>query len=292
MANPNQTAPSEEKLRLLVANGGECVEIAQSLIDKFKMPFIIQKISESEYRLRSAFSGGELELQKFITVDPDMLKMKDEAIKAAQTPYEVLVYGETGTGKEIIACSQIGKREGPIKTVNCAGFPRELIESELFGHVRGAFTGAMSDKEGIFQSALDGLVFLDEIGDLPMEVQAKFLRAIQYKVVRRVGSNKEEKIACKFVCATNRDLKDDVKAGKFRQDLYARLSTLELDITPLRERKCDIVPICMSLPGGVEFLKKYQDDLLNGLFDLSLNVRSLQHYVIRYATWGRVTKER
>ena len=137
-------------------------------------------------------------------------------------------------------------------------------------------------------AANDGVMFLDEIGDMPLDVQAKLLRAIQYKVIRKVGSNKEEKITCKFVCATNKNLPEMVKRGEFREDLYARLSTLELHITPLRERLCDVEPICNSLEGGKEFYREYGKQVMDGLLDLSLNVRSLQQYIIRFSVLGKV----
>jgi transcriptional regulator with PAS, ATPase and Fis domain len=229
-----------------------------------------------------------LHLKEFITIEDETLRMKEDARKIAKSEHEVLITGETGTGKELIAKSMIGERIGAIKAVNCAGFPSELIESELFGHIRGSFTGANTEKEGLLSAAKDGIMFLDEVGELPMHVQAKLLRALQDKSIRKVGSNVEEKITCKFVCATHRNLKKMVESKEFRQDLYARISTLELHIKPLRDRKCDIVPITESLKGGKDFLLKHQDEL--PLLDLSLNVRSLQQHVIRFAVLGRLVK--
>lgn len=289
-----EVCPSEEKLRRLVLAGKNpdgsdtpMLDIAQQLIDKWKLPFIIV-----DGELRSSYTQGELYLQQFITVDPETLQMKEDAVKMAKTDHEVLVMGETGTGKELIAKSMINDRKGALKAVNCAGLPRELIESELFGHVQGGFTGATRTKEGLITAAENGVMFLDEIGELPMDVQSKLLRALQDRTLRKVGGNQEEKINCKFVCATNRDLKAMVKEGTFKLDLYARISTLELHIKPLSKRKCDIIPITSSLPGGKLFLEKYKDELAEGLLDLSLNVRSIQQHVIRYNVLGRVTLER
>lgn len=278
--------PTEEKLRNLLMN--DCVDLALDLINRHKMPYIIV-----EGQLRSAFTQGELYLQQFITTDKDTLEMKDDALKMSKSPYEVLISGETGTGKELIAKAMIGDRKGSIKSVNCAGFPRELIESELFGYKAGSFSGSSTrDQDGLMMGATDGVMFMDEVGELPIDVQAKFLRALQDKTIRKVGGKQEEKINCKFVCATNRDLRKMVEDGLFRKDLYARISTLELHIQPLKKRECDVVPITQSLVGGKIFLERYEKELREGLFDLSLNVRSLQQHVIRYNVLGRVKIER
>jgi len=276
----------EKKLRMLVDNN--LIEEATMYLEEHELPFLILPQPDGRHIVRSIYTEGEQYLNRFITIDPEMLSMKEDALKVSHTPYEVLVWGETGTGKDIISCSQINNREGQLKVVNCSGLPRDLIESELFGHVKGAFTSADKEKEGLIAAANDGVMFLDEIGDMPLDVQAKLLRAIQYKVIRKVGSNKEEKITCKFVCATNKNLPEMVKKGEFREDLYARLSTLELHITPLRERLCDVEPICNSLEGGKEFYREYGKQVMDGLLDLSLNVRSLQQYIIRFSVLGKV----
>jgi len=276
----------ERKLQALQANGADCMDPARILIERNNLPFIIVSNPDGSWRYQSQFSAGELWLQKFVTVDPETIQMKEDALKMSKTPYEVLVFGETGTGKELIAKSQINNRPGVIKAANCAGFPSELVESELFGYVSGAFTGAGKTTDGLIKAATGGVMFLDEVGELPMWVQAKLLRVIQEKTVRKVGGKEIEPVDCKFVFATNRDLKAMVKAGTFREDLYARISTLELTVNPLRERKCDIEPIVLSLPGGDKFWDKYRS--MVDSFDLSLNVRSLQRMVIRYNTLGRI----
>lgn len=273
----------EERLRLMVVNGPDMIDIALGMIARWKLPYIIEN-----GQLRSSYSNGELWIQKFITVDEDTKHMLEEAKKMAASPYEVLIIGDTGTGKELLAKSMIGNRKGSTKAVNCAGLPRELIESELFGYVKDAFTGASKTTDGLMTLAQDGVMFLDEIGELPLDVQAKLLRSLQDKVIRKVGGKTEESINCKFVCATNRDLKKMVTDGLFRRDLYARISTLELHIKPLEDRKCDIVPITESLPGGKLLLEKYKEELENGILDISLNVRSLQQHVIRYNVLGRL----
>ena len=274
--------PDENRLRALIANGVS--EIAQELIEIHKLPYIIENGV-----LKDSLTGSQLYLKKFITSDIDTLKMKDDVIKLAKCPHEVLITGETGTGKELIARAMIGDREGRFQVVNCAGLPEQLIESELFGHVKGAFTGAESGSAGMMQKAVNGVFFMDEIGELPLHVQAKLLRALQDKTVRRVGGKDEEEINCKFVAATHRDIKQMVTEGKFRQDLYARISTLELHIKPLRDRECDIVPLIMSLPGGKAFLAELEkQNIAVHKMNLELNVRSIQQAVTRYSVLGRI----
>ncbi len=278
------TVPSMtlEYMQSMVTQGLE--DIIKNEIEKKKLPYKIEN-----GRIVDALAGTDLHLNRFITVTESCLKMKQDVIKMAKCPNEVLITGETGTGKELIARAMIGERMGGTIAVNCGGLPEHLIESELFGHVRGAFTGAEGDKQGMCQFAKNGILFLDEIGELPLSVQAKFLRAIQDKCVRRVGANKEEEITCKFVCATNRNLKQMVLDKVFKEDLYARISTLEIDIPPLRERPLDIEPIILNEKDGRKFLdalvasgQRIKD------IDVSLNVRSIQRCVVRYNVLGRV----
>jgi DNA-binding NtrC family response regulator len=166
----------------------------------------------------------------------------------------VLIQGETGTGKEVIACNlhYIGKRYNkPFIAVNCAAIPKELMESELFGYEKGAFTGAASSKAGKFEIAPEGTIFLDEIGELDLSVQAKLLRVLQEREVERLGSNKKFKVNFRLISSTNRDLKKEVETGRFREDLYYRINVIQIDVPPLRGRREDI-PLLAS-----EFLKGF-----------------------------------
>ncbi len=163
--------------------------------------------------------------------------------RIAPSDATVLVTGESGTGKELLARGihySSGRAEGPFVAVNCAAIPENLIESELFGHVKGAFTGAVRDREGKFELADGGTLFLDEIGDLRVDLQAKILRALQERTIDRVGGVKQVDLDVRVISATNKDLEREVREGNFREDLYYRLSVVTLQMPPLRDRKDDI----------------------------------------------------
>ncbi|MEO1232322.1 MAG: sigma-54 dependent transcriptional regulator [Myxococcota bacterium] len=163
--------------------------------------------------------------------------------EVAATETSVVIQGETGTGKELVAEALhegSPRASGPFVVVDCAAVARELVESELFGHVRGAFTGAVGDREGAFESARAGTLFIDELGELPLDLQPRLLRALERREVKRVGDDRTRPVDCRVVAATNRDLRREVEAGRFREDLFYRLAVVELSLPPLRERPDDI----------------------------------------------------
>jgi two-component system, NtrC family, nitrogen regulation response regulator GlnG len=175
-----------------------------------------------------------------------MMRVFETIEKVAPTDVTVLVRGESGTGKELVARAihfRSPRARGPFVAVNCAAFSRELVESELFGHEKGAFTGAVARREGKFEAADGGTLFLDEIGDMGLETQAKLLRVLQEKEFERIGGNQALKVDVRTIAATNQDLEAMVKSGRFREDLYYRIKVVEVKIPPLRERREDIPPL-------------------------------------------------
>jgi two-component system nitrogen regulation response regulator NtrX len=172
-----------------------------------------------------------------------MDRLREQVAMAAPTNGRVLIIGENGTGKELVARNIHGmsrRRSAPFVEVNCAAIPEELIESELFGHVRGAFTGAVADRRGKFEAAHDGTIFLDEIGDMSLKTQAKVLRVLQEQVMEPVGGSTRIKVDARVLAATNKDLPAEIRAGRFREDLYFRLNVVPIFVPPLRERAEDI----------------------------------------------------
>ncbi|HXH24290.1 MAG TPA: sigma-54 dependent transcriptional regulator [Vicinamibacterales bacterium] len=172
-----------------------------------------------------------------------MTKLREQIAMAAPTNGRVLIFGENGTGKELVARNIHAlsrRRAGPFVEVNCAAIPEELIESELFGHVRGAFTGAVADRRGKFEAAHGGTIFLDEIGDMSLKTQAKVLRVLQEQVMEAVGGSTRIRVDARVVAATNKDLPAEIRAGRFREDLYFRLNVVPIFVPPLRERVEDI----------------------------------------------------
>jgi transcriptional regulator with GAF, ATPase, and Fis domain len=203
----------------------------------------------------------------------------------------VLILGESGTGKERIAeCIHelSPRRRKPMIKVNCAALPVNLVESELFGHERGAFTGAVDKRIGKFEQAQDGTIFLDEIGELPLEIQVKFLRVLQEKEFERVGGNTVTKINVRIIAATNRDLEREVSEGRFRMDLYYRLNVFPLQLPPLRERKEDIPLLArhfMAHYAGLnnKTITNISDEVFDGLMGHNWpgNIRELEHTLER-----------
>lgn len=256
------------------------------------------------------------EIQQKLNLDQDTLKVKEEledrglplkiiaesdAMKEvlslvrrmARSDWPVLVRGETGTGKELISrlIHLMSERENEhFMDINCAAIPENLFESELFGHVKGAFTGAVKNRRGCFEMAHGGTLFMDEIGEMPLSVQPKLLRAVQEKKVRKVGSDTDLQVDVRLVSATNRDLKSMVSDGLFREDLFYRIRVLEVEIPPLRHRKNDI-PVLLNA-----FVERYcqtpvsfSPEAVNTLIKYPFpgNVRELEHIVQRSVTLAR-----
>jgi two-component system response regulator GlrR len=182
-------------------------------------------------------------MENIVARSPAMQRLLQQVVQVADSDATILLFGETGTGKEVFARvihSNSRRSKGSFVALNCAAIPETLFESELFGHVRGAFTSAHGAKRGLFQSANGGTLFLDEIGEMPLSMQVKLLRAVQEREVREVGSESSTKIDVRIIAATNKDLGEAVKNGSFRNDLYYRISVVPLFIPPLRERRDDI----------------------------------------------------
>jgi DNA-binding NtrC family response regulator len=223
----------------------------------------------------------ENNLHRIIGTAPSMVKIAQAIKTVRDSDSSILIQGETGTGKEVIARNihYTGKRcNQPFVAVNCAAIPRELIESELFGYEKGAFTGAAANRVGKFEEAADGTIFLDEIGEVELSVQAKLLRVIQEREIERLGTNKKCKVNFRLISSTNRDLKKEVEEGRFREDLFYRINVVRIDVPPLCERRQDI-PLLAS-----EFLKAFSLRE-NRLFSLSDEVMDI---FMRYEWPGNV----
>ncbi|HTL61596.1 MAG TPA: sigma-54 dependent transcriptional regulator [Nitrospira sp.] len=220
--------------------------------------------------------------------------------RVADSPSNVLITGESGTGKELVAKAihyNSDRRESPFVPVNCAAIPEQLLESELFGHMRGAFTDAKADRLGLFEEAQKGTIFLDEISELPLMLQAKLLRAIQEREIRRVGSTKSIAVDVRIIAATNLNLAEEVKAKHFREDLYYRLNVIEIRLPPLRERRDDIPLLVESF---LRKCAKTNRKPLEGISESALallidyhwpgNVRELENIIERAVTLARGEK--
>jgi two-component system response regulator PilR (NtrC family) len=233
----------------------------------------------------------EYSFQNVIGNSQAMHEVFDLIKRVSQAPTNILITGESGTGKEVVAKAihyNGTLKDKPFVTINCGAIPENLMESEMFGHKKGSFTGAVADKSGLFEVADGGTLFLDEVGELPITIQVKLLRAIQERVIRRVGATEDMKVDVRIIAATNRNLEEMVQKGGFRQDLYYRLNVINIKTPPLRDRKEDI-PILAQ-----HFLKKYNDKLgksISGIsaeamealkkYDYPGNVRELENMIER-----------
>ncbi len=204
---------------------------------------VLRKLVGTAIRLGSIGDNTTQRGPGLLGSSPSMQQLREMIGRVARSQAPVYIYGESGTGKELVArlIHQSGARaEAPFVPVNCGAIPTELMESELFGHKRGSFTGAVADKKGLVQSAEGGTLFLDEVADLPLHMQVKLLRVVQEKTIRPVGESREERVDVRILSATHRNLSELVAAGRFREDLFYRINVIELRVPPLRERSDDI----------------------------------------------------
>jgi DNA-binding NtrC family response regulator len=249
-------------------------------------------------RLRTEVHG-RYQFSNFIGRSEKMQRILEMVARVSDLPANILITGESGTGKELIARAihfNSARARGPFVAFNCAAVPGALLESELFGYVRGAFTDAKKDRRGLFQEASAGTLFLDEIGEIAVNLQAKLLRAIEEKEFRPLGASKNEKVDARLISATNRDLEQRIQDGAFRQDLYYRLNVIRIELPPLRERTEDI-PILAD-----HFIRKLSSqsrrpisgidkDALEALMNHRWpgNVRELEHTIERAVLMGKTT---
>ncbi|HSF05135.1 MAG TPA: sigma-54 dependent transcriptional regulator [Methylomirabilota bacterium] len=240
--------------------------------------------------------GEELTVSELIGSSAAMQRVKDVIGKVAVTDSPVLVEGESGTGKELVAAAihrLSARSKGPFIPVNCSAIPRDLLESEFFGHVRGAFSGAVSDALGLFRGANEGTIFLDEIAELPPELQVKLLRVLQEMQVRPVGSTKAFPVDVRVIAATNRNLEQAMKAGIFRQDLFYRLNVIRITLAPLRDRREDMPALVNHFIR--RFNKRFRRDVRGitpdalaalATYDFPGNVRELENLIERAYAMG------
>lgn len=229
------------------------LHIPQLLISVQRALFL-NEVQQENSNLKSLFQEDFLGLKGVIGKSTGFRKALELAKRVSASQANVLISGESGSGKEVIAKAvhELGdKKDGPFIAINCSAIPENLLESELFGHAKGSFTGASDKKVGLFEEANKGTLFLDEIGDLSLPLQAKLLRVLQERKVKRIGENQYRDISARIICATHKDLRKEVLEGRFREDLFFRLNVIPIYIPPLRERRDDILPL------SEYFLKKF-----------------------------------
>jgi transcriptional regulator with PAS, ATPase and Fis domain len=256
----------------------------------------------------------KLAIAEFVTYDPAMLRVVEIARDASEFDFPVLILGETGTGKELLARIFHGNNneqkiigrttivtKDSFHAVNCSGIVDSLFESLLFGHTKGAFTGADHSTEGLFRTAGTGTLFFDEVGDLPPNQQTKLLRVLQTRQARAVGGSSEYTVECKFVFATNKNLKDMIAKGEFRSDLYHRINKIVLRTTPLRDRPLDVIPIASRIADNLGIKDVFDkdldkrveagDEIIPRACYEEGNVRGIESYLVRFYILGMSLEE-
>lgn len=271
--------------------------------DFLTKPLDLENVRESVFRVLenrrlasrlADIDHKEASFHGLVGASETMQSLFHDASRLAKSDAPILILGESGTGKELLARAihaESPRHSAPFVAVNCASIPSELMESEFFGHVKGAFTGANESRQGLFQAASGGSLFLDEIGEMSPALQAKLLRALQEKTIRAVGAEKEEKVDVRIIAATHRDLEEEIKNENFRSDLFYRLETFSLRIPPLREREGDIEQLVASL---IDKHAEAQDKPIQRVEPLALqalltysypgNVRELENAIMRAVT--------
>src|SRR5213593_2361959 len=308
-----QLKTHDESIEVVIMTGYPTIASAvealkEGAYDYLSKPLILDELKHLMQRLMErrflrgevhtlrARLGEELTVNELIGSSGAMQRVKEIIGKVAVTDSPVLIEGESGTGKELVAAAihrLSARAKGPFIPVNCSAIPRDLLESEFFGHVRGAFSGAVADALGLFRGANEGTIFLDEIAELPPELQVKLLRVLQEMQVRPVGSTKAHPVDVRVIAATNRDLDRSIADGRFRQDLYYRLNVVRVSLPPLRTRREDI-PALVN-----HFLRRYNrrfrrdvkgitPDALAALaaYDFPGNVRELENVIERAFAMG------
>jgi two-component system response regulator PilR (NtrC family) len=265
-------------------------------VDLQKLRYLVDsamKLNNSaELAVKPVVEEDSSEQQQSITGTSEVIEsLRKQITKLARTQAPVFISGESGSGKELVAREihlQSARRQSPFVAVNCGAIPSELMESELFGHLKGSFTGADQDKQGLFEAAQGGTLFLDEVADLPLQTQVKLLRVIQEKAFRAVGSQTETPIDVRILSATHKELAAEVENGNFRQDLYYRVNVIELHVPSLRERREDIPALCQSILEKIAQENQQtpctlDDDALDTLLKYNFpgNVRELENTLHR-----------
>ncbi|MEJ5359925.1 MAG: sigma-54 dependent transcriptional regulator [Desulfobacterales bacterium] len=261
-------------------------ELLETVAKALELRTVEKEKETLEGELRRSLHFG-----KIVGVSPAMQHIYKMIAQVARTRSNVLITGESGTGKELIARAihdESDRRDKPFVAINCGGIPETLMESELFGHKKGAFTGATQDKAGFFQEAHRGTIFLDEIGELSLPIQVKLLRALQERVIRPVGGAEDVAVDIRIISATNKQLEKEVIAGNFREDLFYRINVIEIKVPPLRERKADIRPLAQhflekyarEMGKEIRKLSSYALDMLMK-YDFPGNVRELENLMER-----------
>ena len=281
---------SDEELRLIAALAAGALSNA----------LLIEQLESQNILPGSSTDFEQVKETQMIGLSPNMMQLKKEIEIVAGSDLNVLISGETGTGKELVAKAiheGSPRAVNPLVYLNCAALPESVAESELFGHVKGAFTGAISNRSGKFEMADNGTLFLDEIGELSLALQAKLLRVLQYGDIQRVGDDRSLRVDVRVLAATNRDLREEVLAGRFRADLFHRLSVFPLSVPPLRERGEDVVLLagyfceqCRLRLGlsRVVLSPGARSHLLN--YGWPGNVRELEHAIHRAVVLARATR--